>query len=132
MLEKSEKEIASILASSKGKPIIRLSLEGTIKDGFTNLDMPIQSITGRYSSKAILSIDASRLVSPAVEDSIEDIRGNRAGSLPIKELGMGLFISKLKDLKFGDPTKASELFEILSSSSSKDKVIKEAEEFLNP
>ena len=131
VLKRSEDEVNSILSSSKGKPIIRLSLEGTIKDGFTNLDMPIQTITGRYSGKAMLSIDASRLVSPAVENGIADIRENRAGSVPIKDLGMGLFISKLKELKFSDPAKASELFEILSSSSNKEKVMKEAEEFLN-
>lgn len=130
VLKRSEDEIGAVLASSKGKPIVRLSLEGTIKEGFTNLDMPIQTITNRYSSKAILSIDASRLVSPAVEAGITDIRENRAGSLPIKELGMGLFLAKLKELKFSDPAKASELFEILSSSASKEKVMKEAEEFL--
>ena len=131
VLERCEEEISSILSASKGKPIVRLSLEGTIKDGFTNLDIPIQTITNRYSSKVVLSIDASRLVSPAVEEGIADIRENRAGSIPIRDLGMGLFISKLKELKFGDPAKASELFEILSSPASKDKVMKAAEEFLN-
>jgi DNA repair exonuclease SbcCD nuclease subunit len=131
MLERCESEMNSILAKSKDKPIVRLVLEGTIKEGFTNLDMPVQAVAGKYSNSAVLSIDSSRLVSHELESSIEGIRENRIGSVPIKELGISLFISKLKELGFDDPSTVSELFEILSSSSGKEKVTKEAEEFLD-
>jgi DNA repair exonuclease SbcCD nuclease subunit len=131
MLEKCESEINAILAKSKDKPIIRLVLEGTIKDGFTNLDMPTQTIMSRYSNAAVLSIDSSRLVSPELESGIEGIRESKIGSVPIKELGISLFISRLKELGVDEPSTISELFEILGSSSNKDKVTKEAEEFLS-
>lgn len=131
VLERCESEINTILARSRDRPIVRLILEGTIKDGFTNLDMPIQAVTRKYESTAVLSIDSSRLVSPGLESGIEDIRESRIGNVPIKELGMSLFVSKLKEIGFDEPSMASELFEILSSSSNREKAAKEAEEFLN-
>ena len=129
--DRCESEIDAILAKSKGKPIVKLRLEGTIRDGFTAIDLPIQGIASRYADKAEINIDPSRLVSPDFESSIEDIRDNRIGGVPIKELGMELFASRLKELKFGDSISATELFEILSSSANKEKVIKEAGEFLD-
>lgn len=129
--EGCENEVDSILAKAKGKPIVKLCLEGTIKDGFTSIDMPIQGIASKYSNRAEISIDTSKLVSPLLESSIEGIRDNKIGDIPIKELGMRLFASRLKELKFDDSIRVSELFEILSGSTNKDKVIKEAGEFLN-
>jgi DNA repair exonuclease SbcCD nuclease subunit len=126
-----ESEIESVLAKSSGRPIIRLNLEGTIKKGFTSLDMPIRAIADRYAGRAILSIDASGLVSPELESSIAGIRDNKIGDVPIKELGMGLFALKLNELEFDESIDASELFEILSSPENKDKVVKEAGEFLD-
>jgi DNA repair exonuclease SbcCD nuclease subunit len=131
VLDRCESEINAILSKSSGKPIIRLVLEGTIKDGFTNLDMPIQAVASRYSNDIALSIDSSRLVSLELESGIENIRESRIGNVPIKEMGISLFVAKLKEMGFDEPSMASELFEILSSSSNKEKVTKEAEEFLN-
>jgi DNA repair exonuclease SbcCD nuclease subunit len=129
--ERCESEIDSILAKSKGKPIVKLCLEGTIKDGFTAIDMPVQGIAKRYAGRAEISIDSSKLVSPRLESSIEDIRDSKIGGVPIKELGMSLFASRLRELKFDDSISVSELFEILSGSTNKEKVIKEAGEFLD-
>jgi DNA repair exonuclease SbcCD nuclease subunit len=131
VLDRCESEINAILSKHKTKPIVKLVLEGTIKDGFTSLDMPTRLITSKYSGSITLAIDSSKLTAKELESSIEGIRDGRIGSMPIKELGMSLFIAKLKEMGFADPAKAQELFEILSSPSGKEKVLKEAEEFLS-
>ncbi|MDE1868601.1 MAG: DNA repair exonuclease [Candidatus Micrarchaeota archaeon] len=125
-----ENEIEAILSSSADRPIIKLNLVGTIKAGFNSSDMPIHALMLRYSGKAMLNIDNSKLKSPELDASIEGIRENRIGDMPIKELGMGIFASKLKELKFDEKIRYSELFNRLSAEGNKEKVIKEAMDFL--
>jgi len=129
--EQCSQEMEKILASSKERPIIRLKLEGTIEKGFNGTDMPIQAIISKYSQKATVEIDNSRLVNPDMQSEIENLRENRIGEVPVKELGMSILGSKLKEQKFDEKIDYSALFNILASDIKKEKAISEAMEFLN-
>ncbi len=131
VLERSDAEIEKVLSSGSDRPILRLHLEGTIASGFTNTDMPLRSLISKYSQKLVLEIDSSKLKSPDAEKEIEQIREGNIGGVSVKELGMGIFISKLKEQKFDEDISASKLFEILSSGNTKEKVLKEADELLS-
>ena len=93
--------------------------------------MPLHSLLVKYSSKAIIEIDSSRLMNPETQSDIENLRDNKIGNMPVKELGMNILGSKLKEQKFDEKINYSELFNILSSESKKEKALKEASEFLN-
>ncbi len=130
--ERCEKEIERILkVHDDGKPIIKLVLEGSIANGFSGVDMPIRSVVSRYSGKAIVEIDSSKLKNPGVEKEIEELREGAISGVSIKELGFSTFLAKLKEQKFDDDIDAGKLFEILSKELSKEKVLKEANELLS-
>ncbi len=129
--ERCEKEITEILSKSRPKPIIKLKLQGTIGAGFGNSDMPLHSVIVKYSSKAIIEIDNSRLINPDIESEIENLRENKIGNIPVKELGMNILSAKLKEQKFEERFNYAELFNILSDGSKKEKVLKDAIDFLN-
>jgi DNA repair exonuclease SbcCD nuclease subunit len=129
--ERCEKELDSILASSKHNPIIRLKLKGTIDRGFGNSDMPTNSIITRYSQNAVVEIDSSKLVNPSMQESIENLRENKIEGMPVKELGMSILGSKLKEQKFDDKINYIQLFNMLSSDTKKEKIIKEVTDFLS-
>lgn len=129
--ERCEAEIEQILTSSRKNPVIRLKLEGTIEAGFNNTDLPVHSIMVKYQHRAVIDIDNSKLLDPELQSNIEGIRENRIGNVPVKELGMNIFGAKLKELKFDEAIDHSELFNILSADTKKEKAIKDAMEFLN-
>ncbi|MCW6160211.1 MAG: DNA repair exonuclease [Candidatus Micrarchaeales archaeon] len=131
VLERSDAEIEKVLSAGGDRPILKLHLEGTIAKGFTNTDMPLRSLSSKYSQRLMLEIDSSKLRSPDAEKEIEQIREGNIGGTSVKELGMGIFISKLKEQNFDSGINASRLFEILSSGNSKEKVLKEADELLS-
>jgi len=129
--ESCEREIDKILKSSREKPIIRMKLEGTMAKGFNSTNVPVNSIIGKYSQKATLDFDNSKLLDPELQSDIEAIRENKIGDMPIAELGMNIFGERLRELKFDDKIKYTELFGILSDMSKKEKVLIEAMRFLN-
>jgi DNA repair protein SbcD/Mre11 len=128
--EKCDNAIKEILGSSRERPIIRLKLQGTIDSGFNSTDMPLHSVMMKYSQKAIIEMDHSKLVNPELQYEIENLRDSKIGNIPIKELGMGILGAKLKDQKFDENLNYTELFGILSEDSKKEKVLKRALEFL--
>jgi DNA repair exonuclease SbcCD nuclease subunit len=129
--DKCEKEIEGILEKSRPGPIIRLKLQGTIGAGFNGTDMQIQSLVLKYASKAVIDIDRSKLSSPELDFDIENLRDNKIGDVPVKELGMRILSSRLKEQKLDGSFNYAELFSILSDGSKKEKVLKSAVEFLD-
>jgi len=127
---KCESQIEELLGQSDKKPVIRLKLVGRISDGFDSADMPLQAIAMKYADRAVIDIDSAKLVSKELEEGINEIRDTREGGTSIRELGMRMLIEKLKEQKFGDDINASDLFQILSSGTKKEKVIAEALELL--
>lgn len=131
VLERGESEIERVLSKNKDRPIVKLYFEGTIARGFSNTDLPLRTLSMKYSEKVYLDIDSSALVSPELQQSIEELRNSKISELPIKELGMSTFIAKLKELKFDGSIDASELFNVLSGDGAKEKVLKQASELLD-
>lgn len=126
-----ENAVEGVLSKKHDNPIIKLYVEGTMAHGFSNSDVQMRTLLNKYSGKCILEIDSSALVSPDLQKSIEEIRDSKIGEMPIKELGMNAFVSKLKELKFDESVDSAELFNILSTETNKEKAIKRANELLD-
>jgi len=128
--ELCDAEVSKIIKEAKSRPIIRLKISGTIAKGFSTADLQMHAITSKYSSKAFISIDTSRLSSPDSELMIEEIRSGRLDDMPIRELGMLTLASRIKESKIEMPANYSELFNILATSPNKEKAIQAANELL--
>ena len=126
--EFEERCIAALEPALKGpdRPIIRIKLSGTLDSGFSTADMPIHSILLRYSGKAIMDFDTSKLSSPGREAQIEDLRNSRIGNMSIKELGLQLLGSKLKSGGKDAEMDYSALFSALGADQKKEKSIRDA------
>lgn len=122
--------IESELGKRDEKPIIKLYLEGKIAHGFTSADVSINNTVRRYLDRAHIDVDASRLRNIELEGEIESLRENKIGNMSVRELGMGMLVSRLKELEFDGDIDVSELFNILSSEESKERIIKRAEELI--
>jgi len=127
--DRCEREIEAVLKDYEN-PIVRIKVEGTIAAGFGNVDMPMQMLINKYSDRVVLDFDTSKLVNSDLERGIEEIRSTKDGGATVKELGMGMLLSRLKEEKLADSIRVSELFGILSSDVKKEKAIAEAMEML--
>jgi len=128
--EKSDREIARMVKEVGGKPIIKLIVEGEMALGYNSADLQLRSVTKKYAEHAIIDIDSSKLESPELEEKLEGVRDSKLGGIPIKDKGMEMLRSRLKEYGYSGKFDAVQLFEMLSSDSSKDKVIKAAIEAL--
>ena len=128
--EKCEAAIKKELESHGKKPIIRVVVEGSLAQGYTGADLLLQSIAKKYSQKAVIDIDASRLETPELKLQIENVRDGKLDGLPLKDRGMQILKSRLKEYKYSEKMDSARLFEILSSGTSKEKTLKEALESL--
>ncbi len=118
------------LAKGYEKPIVKIRLKGSAS--IMNYSLLIQKLKLKYSENIYLSIDASQLADKSIDKNIEELRDNRIGEMPIKQLGNAIFMQKLKDLEFDfSLTDANALYELLSQEESKEKAIKKSREFLN-
>ena len=130
VMTEAEAIMDSALAEKGEKPIIKLSFSGTIAKGFKNVDLPLHTIYTKYSNKAILDIDSSKVSEHRMEENIKEIREGKLEGMNIKDLGMEIFSSKLKEAGFRADVNPAELFNILSSNK-KEKAIKLATELLS-
>jgi hypothetical protein len=89
-------------------------------------DLGLRGLSAKYAQKAFLEIDYSRLESPELSKSIEELRQSTDGGLSIKELGMSMLASKLKELKFDDSIGIGRLFDTLDSRAAKKEQVIEA------
>jgi DNA repair exonuclease SbcCD nuclease subunit len=127
--ERCEREIEDA-CEKHSNPILRIKLIGTIANGFGSADMPLQELINRYSDRVVLDLDSSKLVDTQVEKGIAEIRGAKDGSSSVKEMGIGMLLSKLKEDGLDSKIRVSDLFNVLSADSKKDKVMAEAMELL--
>ena len=130
IIEKCEKEISDIMAKEEAVPIIRLKLTGTVAEGFSGTDIQARPLQSKYLGRAYIYIDQTKLVSPDLESKIDGIREGKIGDMPVKELGTITLMSKMKDLGIDKSIDISGLFNILSSQTNREKMLKEASEFL--
>jgi DNA repair exonuclease SbcCD nuclease subunit len=127
--ERCEREIEDACAKHKN-PIVRIRLVGTMAGGFGNADMPLQMLINKYSDRAVLDFDSSKLVDTNVEKGIAEIRSTKEGGTSVKEMGISMLLSKLKEEKLDSAIRVTDMFNILSSDSKKEKVLAEAMELL--
>ncbi len=130
VLESCEAAIEQSLGNGADKPIIKLSLKGTIAMGYSGADLGIHALAPKYAGKALINIDSSKLTSPEIVGSTEAIRDGKFGGMSVKERGMSILYEKLKERKF-ESADTQKLFEMLSDASSKEKILKNVMEFLN-
>jgi hypothetical protein len=86
-------------------------------------------LINKYSDRAVLDFDSSRLIDTQVEKGIAEIRSTKEGGSTVKEMGMSMLLSKLKEEDLGH-VGVSDMFNILSADSKKEKVLAEAMELL--
>ena len=92
--------------------------------------MPLQMLINKYSDRVVLDFDSSKLVDTEVEKGIAEIRSTKEGGSTVKEMGMNMLLSKLKEEKLDTKVRISDLFTVLSADSKKEKVLAEAMELL--
>lgn len=123
-----EKRIGHILSLSKDKPIIRIVLEGKIKDGFKSIDIAVKGLSERHSDEAIIETVKSGLEVNELEAT--SLREGILDNVSIRDYGVGIFMDRLKKNKYALQANPSRLFDILSSDLKKEIVIKEAMEVI--
>ena len=130
IIEECKSTISDAVSKGGVKPILKIKISGTASRGFEKADMGLQSIAAKYSKEAIISFDTQSLSIEGSESAMEELREGKVDSMPVKELGMHLLSEKLSKSKVRGSFKPSELFTLLSSEESKDKVLKAAGELL--
>lgn len=120
-----EGRIAAISNRGHDKPIIRVVLEGRLKEGFRGIDIGIKNISDSYSKNATVEITKSG-IDVGESKEVEDLRNGMLENVSIRDYGMGIFLEKLKGKKYALEVGPSVLFDILSSDEKKEVVIKKA------
>ncbi len=126
ILKACEEAADRIIGASHTKPIIRLMIKGSMGHGVNISDLGLRGLSARYAQRAFLDIDYSRLESPELSKSIEELREGKSSGLSVKELGMSMLASKLKELKFDDTISMGALFDALDSDTAKKEKVIEA------
>ena len=124
---RAEMEIERVIKSNSTKPIIKLRIKGNIMKGFKSIDMPVRALRSKFLDSAFLEIDMSKLADIETQESIEELREGKFGNMSVKEMGMSLFSSKLKESGMESKINYVELFNILSTNK-KETALKEAME----
>jgi DNA repair exonuclease SbcCD nuclease subunit len=124
-----EGKIASVADEGHDRPIIRVVLEGKLKDGFRNVDVGIKGIVDSYSKNAIVEITKSGIETTDSKEA-EDLRNGVLENVSIRDYGMGIFLERLKQNKYDLKLNPSALFDKLSSDAKKEVVVKEAMEIV--
>ncbi|MDE1865964.1 MAG: DNA repair exonuclease [Candidatus Micrarchaeota archaeon] len=127
--ERCEREIDEI-SKKHNNPIVRVKLTGTIASGFGSADMPLQELINRYSNSLVLDLDSSKLVDTQVEKGILEVREAKGGGSSVREMGVSMLLSRMKEEGLDSKIRVSDLFTVLSSESKKEKVLAEAMELL--
>jgi DNA repair exonuclease SbcCD nuclease subunit len=128
--EKCEKEIEKIILASSTKPIIRLILKGVLPHGISVSDLHIGILQKTYSDRAYLEVDMSNLVDESAEKNAQNLRDEKIDDIPIKQLGIDLLLSKLRENGFEKSISITELFGVLGGELPKEKAVKKAMELL--
>lgn len=118
--------VEKILKRSKSRPVIRIILTGDVKEGYRNTDIDMMELMKQFEGQAFVEITKSEMKDKASEIEIESLRKGEFGNMPVKDYGLSVFLEKLRASKYNLSLSPSELFEVLSSEKSKDKVLKEA------
>lgn len=125
-----ERDIGESIARMGGNPVVKLVIEGNVAKGFHAIDMPTRALRLKFMGMAHLEIE-TRLKDPEVDRDIGEIQEGRLEGMSIRDLGMGIFSSKLKENGFTERVNHAELFNALSRSK-KEKALSEAAKLFDP
>ncbi len=113
------------LQASEDRPIIRVELAGTLKEGFRSIDANLDSVEKSYKDNALVEITSAG-IDESVRESASSLKQNYLDNASAKERGLAILLEKLQKNKYALDVNPSLLFEILSSGESKEKVLKKA------
>ncbi len=105
------------------RPILRIEIEGVLKDGYRSLDLNQQEIISRYRDLAVVEIGKLGIESKQ-QTGVQASADALPDGASIKDFGLGVFVDKLRENKYDLQRNPTELFEMLSTDESKDKVVK--------
>lgn len=125
----ADREIKPILEKDGNRPIIRVVMEGTLKEGFRSMDIEMREMLERYSKHAIIEIGKTGVKSKDTEES-EELRNGMLDHVSIRDYGIAIFMDRLKHNKYDQKVNPTSLFDALSSDERKELVIKEAMDIL--
>lgn len=117
-------KIESLVKTSADRPIIKIELNGKLKDGFRNIDLDVQGIAKNYKDRATIEIVKSGMENLEANASVSDLRSGSLENMSIKDYGLGIFVEKLRQSKYNLDVSPSELFDMLSAEANKDKAVK--------
>ncbi len=122
------REITKTAPREKGeKPVIRVVLEGRLKEGSKSIDLGISELVEENSSSAIIEVSKASMDSP-VSKNAEDLRKGTLENLSIGDYGLSIFLEKLSKSGYNLDINPSELFMILSAEGPKDAIVKSVTE----
>jgi DNA repair exonuclease SbcCD nuclease subunit len=127
LLRDIRQAIDSAIGEAGGKPILRVELVGRLKEGFKNIDIDVRGMAKTYADRAIVDISRSGMEGGmGVGADADALRSGSLENMSVRDYGLGMFVDKLKESKYDLPVGPSEMFEILSSESNKEKAMKKA------
>ncbi len=124
-------EEAKRYADENKKPIIKVAIKGSLKEGFKAIDVPLKNVYRDFAGIAIIDIDSSKLVDAGTEKSIEELREGKLNGLPIKEQGISMLLMALKQSNYNGKLDPIELFNILTESENKEAIKKKVAELID-
>lgn len=116
--------IEKVIASCAGKPIVRVELGGKMKKGIRSIDLDVQGIAKSYQNRATVEISKPGVDGLEANEEVNALRDGSLENMSVKDYGLGIFLEKLKQSKYDLEMGPSELFELLSSDTSKEKALK--------
>jgi DNA repair exonuclease SbcCD nuclease subunit len=124
-----ENELQKLIKSSKN-PIIKITLKGTIKEGFQQSDMQFQEIVKNHAHEAYIEISRTGMEDTALVRNIEGLRTGSFENVPVKDLGLGILLESMKNSGYNLRISPTALFEILSSGEKSETIKKAIAELL--
>ncbi|NYZ79415.1 DNA repair exonuclease [Candidatus Micrarchaeota archaeon] len=126
VLAKARKSIEKLLEKkSEAKPVIKLKLKGTVAKGLSQSNLDVSSIPMEFENRAIVEVDKD-LESETLKEKIDKLRSLRESKLSVRDMGIEVLKSKLKQYGFKSNVDVETLYSMLSEEGkgSADKALK--------
>ncbi len=115
--EKVKEELGAILGRAetqeKMKPLVRISLQGTLAKGFSAGDIDLGAVLEKFSEKAVVSI-ASSFAEEDFKVKLDELKKLQSEKKSIAEMGLGILEKNLAETEFGDAFDVRRMFRLLS------------------
>lgn len=122
-IEIIEKELDLAVGKGGDMPVIRILLEGNTARK-SNLEMDLTALQKRYENRAIVEVSKPGIDSDIIKSANSEFSSPVFENMSVKDYGIGIFVEKLKSSGVGfGKVSAVELFDLLSSEGSKEKVV---------